>query len=58
MNMYKCPKCGSENTYDATFDAYYCANCNEWLESQCDDPDCGYCRYRPEKPLNGQSSNQ
>lgn len=58
MNMDKCSKCSIEITYDATFDAHYCANCNEWLEPTCRDTDCDYCKYRPEKPINGQSSNQ
>jgi hypothetical protein len=34
------------------FDAYACLQCNVWLRplSPCSDPDCCYCKDRPEKP--------
>ena len=53
----KCYKCRTVAAYDGLFDAQFCPQCNEWLEDTCDDPECSYCRYRPETP-NGQSSNQ
>lgn len=58
LNEYKqlCLFCRCEKSYDETFDAYYCSSCNRWLEDICSDPECDYCRYRPETP-NGQSSN-
>lgn len=37
--------------YYEDFDAYFCAQCNNWTESKCSDPDCTYCPNRPEKPL-------
>lgn len=30
------------------FDAYYCRECNAWLEATCDDPDCECCPNRPQ----------
>lgn len=46
-----CPVCNSNIIRDDGFDAYFCAKCNEWLEEKCSDPDCHYCRQRPEYPL-------
>lgn len=37
-------------SYDERYDADYCPKCNEWLEKQCSDSDCFYCRSRPERP--------
>ena len=31
-------------------DANYCSDCDVWTESVCEDPDCEFCRDRPEKP--------
>lgn len=45
-----CPKCMSEVKYHYTFDAFYCKECDKWLESTCPDTDCEYCKERPEKP--------
>ena len=46
----KCVRCGSAATYSERCDANYCAVCNRWLESACDDPSCPYCG-RPKRPL-------
>jgi len=46
----KCETCGSEGRYNSDRDAYYCPRCNIWLEGVCDDPECIYCRDRPEVP--------
>jgi hypothetical protein len=43
------PNCVASHSED--YDAYYCENCNEWLESACDDPTCEYCINRPLTPL-------
>jgi hypothetical protein len=44
--------CGSKKKHSDQYDAYYCASCNEWLESKCDDPECEYCPNRPDRPVN------
>lgn len=31
-------------------DAVFCPDCDVWLETVCSDPDCDYCRRRPERP--------
>jgi hypothetical protein len=41
------PKTGYSERYDATYDIEK----NEWLDGQCDDPNCEYCVNRPERPL-------
>lgn len=46
-----CPACGEHKIYHGLHDAYFCARCNTWLESNCGDPDCDYCRERPVAPL-------
>jgi hypothetical protein len=46
-----CKRCGSTILYSFYADATYCGKCNEWLESNCGDPECEYCRDRPEQPL-------
>lgn len=45
-----CQHCGALAVRDPEHDAYYCAACKLWLESACADPDCVYCRARPEAP--------
>ncbi|PKU51290.1 hypothetical protein SAMN02787079_01092 [Lysinibacillus sp. TC-37] len=47
----KCTTCQSQIIYDDTFDSYFCASCNEWLEEACEDPHCTYCVQRPDSPL-------
>ena len=42
--------CNSKKKFSDQYDAYYCASCNEWLESKCDDPECEYCPNRPDTP--------
>ena len=46
-----CPKCSEFRIYSDDFDAYFCAACNEWLESACSDTTCEFCKDRPDKPL-------
>ncbi|CCQ94827.1 hypothetical protein CULT_2070011 [[Clostridium] ultunense Esp] len=53
-NEIKCPECGAEKGYSVRFDAYFCPQCNEWLEEKCGDPYCDYCANRPNRPLNQQ----
>lgn len=31
-------------------DAYWCEECGEWIERKCSDPECEFCKDRPEKP--------
>jgi hypothetical protein len=46
-----CRTCGGPRVYYDDYDAFFCPECNLWLESRCDDPGCSYCRNRPDKPL-------
>lgn len=32
------------------YDAYYCVDCDEWLEYTCFDRTCEYCHGRPDRP--------
>lgn len=36
-----------ENGYSEEYDAYYDKATGEWIEGQCSDPDCEYCKDRP-----------
>ncbi len=47
----KCHSCHTSAIYHETFDAYFCAYCNIWLEKKCGDSECDYCPNRPDKPL-------
>lgn len=31
-------------------DTMFCMTCDEWLEPECSDPACEFCKKRPEKP--------
>jgi hypothetical protein len=46
-----CPKCSEFRICSEEYDAYFCAACNEWLESACSDATCEFCSSRPNKPL-------
>jgi hypothetical protein len=46
-----CIKCDRPRIYYDRYDAYFCAECNLWLEGACADPGCDYCRNRPASPL-------
>ena len=43
--------CSSSKDYSDDYDAYFCASCNVWLESGCKDPDCIFCKDRPNTPF-------
>ena len=47
----KCETCGTIGERNERYDAYACLTCNVWLEERCDDPECGYCPVRPDKPM-------
>jgi len=51
-----CDKCGNPKEYHALYDAFFCAKCNEWRESRCEDPNCEFCPKRPEKPINSEKN--
>lgn len=44
-------QCGSAQVYHDEFDAYFCPDCNLWLEDRCSDKTCEFCSKRPEYPL-------
>jgi hypothetical protein len=47
---YHCEQCGTDEQYSERYDAYFCPTCDIWLNDACDNPDCGFCVSRPEKP--------
>ena len=53
-----CKKCGTKVTYSKKFDAYYCEQCNLWLEERCVDPLCKLCDKRPIRPLKKKKENK
>jgi hypothetical protein len=46
----ECNRCGLFVIYYVKYDAYFCPFCREWLDRQCSDPECEYCRPRPSVP--------
>jgi len=46
-----CVSCCQFRVYYDDFDAFFCPQCNNWLESACNDSGCEYCSNRPVKPL-------
>jgi len=44
--------CEATRQYSEEYDSYYCRECNVWLESRCNDPECEFCPSRPELPVN------
>ena len=47
----RCKSCNQIIVHHYRYDAYFCPECNEWLENQCPDEYCRYCKDRPNKPL-------
>lgn len=43
--------CKDTQQYSEEYDAYYCTECNVWLEDICNDSECTFCQKRPERPL-------
>lgn len=52
-----CPNCGDKKIRNEDYDAYFCSQCDIWLENTCGDPDCGYCTERPETPSQVKKEN-
>jgi len=46
-----CKKCKTLAEYSKKFDAYFCPQCNLWLEEKCVDPLCKLCKQRPIRPI-------
>jgi hypothetical protein len=42
--------CGSVAVRSEKYDAYYCPEGLVWMTAGCYDPDCEFCRDRPERP--------
>jgi hypothetical protein len=42
--------CGHKLKHNERFDAIFCSECDIWTEKKCDDPNCFFCAFRPEKP--------
>ena len=53
MDNHK-PKCPRDNKHKVKlnweYDAYYCVDCNMWLEEKCSEWECWACHNRPEYP--------
>lgn len=47
----RCPICNNRLIYNDKYDCNFCPECNEWSTQKCQDPECCYCRTRPETPL-------
>lgn len=45
-----CEKCGRHLDYRDEFDSYYCWLCGVWTERECTDPNCEFCKDRPDYP--------
>jgi hypothetical protein len=54
----ECDKCTDRFVYSDQWDAYYCAQCNEWKEVQCSDPNCNFCPGRPRRPCDAPSQKK
>lgn len=48
-----CEQCGANRIYHEQFDAFFCSECNRWLEGRCGDATCAFCRERPDSPVLG-----
>lgn len=47
-------KLGCDNLlYQVNYDAFYDKEKDEWLSEKCNNPDCLFCKDRPEKPSQG-----
>lgn len=44
------PDLGPNKYYSERYDAFFNSETDQWLDSQCDDLECEYCKDRPEKP--------
>lgn len=40
----------NKSKYSEKYDSYYCIDCNRWIEPKCSDPNCEFCKDRPDKP--------
>jgi hypothetical protein len=48
--IHNCPECLEKSSFSAFHDAYFCMNCDIWLDEKCSEPNCQYCNLRPDKP--------
>jgi hypothetical protein len=46
--MPSCPKCGNTGVMHPDYEARFCPVHFIWLESNCGDPKCTFCKDRPE----------
>lgn len=46
-----CQTCGTKRIYADDHDAFFCPQCNLWLDQACGDALCSYCSKRPAVPL-------
>ncbi len=53
VDQHRCPICREARVYYLAYDAFFCPDCNAWLELCCDDPGCDLCACRPARPLSG-----
>jgi hypothetical protein len=46
-----CDACGTSKVHHDYYGAFFCPECNVWLEGLCGDQSCPACRDRPSAPL-------
>jgi hypothetical protein len=46
-----CSTCAAPRVYHEKNDAYFCPQCNRWLEGRCEEPTCEFCPGPPGTPL-------
>jgi hypothetical protein len=47
----RCKRCGRKARRDERHDAFFCPDCNCWLEEVCGDAACDFCKNRPRVPF-------
>mgnify|MGYP006871755052 CR=1 FL=1 len=45
-----CHKCVKVCERNSIYDAYYCFDCDIWIDRGCNDPKCEFCSVRPTRP--------
>ena len=47
---HRCPECGHDRSYSYAYDAFYCSECDKWLEPKCEMLGCIFCTGRHPTP--------
>jgi hypothetical protein len=49
--LKNCPICNRPQKHSKRYDAFYCEDCNIWLEPVCGNRNCEFCANRPKNPV-------